>query len=110
MRSPQDATEIFQMACKSFRDDLPVASRVDFKEYLDAQTMIDDIHALANEHPVHKSKLTVVVHKIHQFAKSLEPYFEIVNIFVQVRPDYMGLIWGSLMTIFKVQRGQRINS
>lgn len=98
----ENASEIFALASQSFRENLPSTKKAEFKEYPNAQSMLEDIQIIAENHPVHSSKLTGVVRKIHQFAESLEPYFRIVEIFVQVRPDSMALIWGSLRFIFKV--------
>jgi hypothetical protein len=90
------------MACESFRGNLPVSDENVFKEYKDAQSMISAIQEQAKNHPIHRSRLTVACRKLHGFTSLLEPYFEIVNIFVQVKPEYAGLVWGSMRMIFYV--------
>lgn len=97
-----DAAEIFRVACQSFRDNLPVSDKEEFKEYGDAQSMISAIQELANNHPIHRSRLTAACRKLDQFTKEIEPFFEIINIFVQIKPDYAGLVWGSMRIIFQV--------
>jgi hypothetical protein len=95
----QDAASIFQDAYGSFRELFPQTQQEEFKEYRDAQSMISAIHELAENHPIHRTKLTAAVRKLHNFSRNLEPYFDIVNIFIQANPEYTCLIWGSLRTI-----------
>jgi hypothetical protein len=64
--------------------------------------MISDTQALAEGHPVHARKLTSLARKLHDFSSRLEPYFEIVNIFVQAKPEIAALVWGSLQMLFQV--------
>ncbi len=71
--------------------------------------MIADIQNTADNHPVHKSKLTIVVGKLNRFANRIQPYFDIVNIFVQAKPEYAALVWGSLRTIFQVRIPRILN-
>jgi hypothetical protein len=97
-----NAAELFKVACDSFRDNLPVNDKEEFKEYKDAQSMISTIQELANNHPVHRTRLTAACRKLHGFTSKLEPYFDIVNVFVQVKPEYLGLVWGSMRMIFQV--------
>jgi hypothetical protein len=98
-----DSVALFKLACHSFRSNLPVRERNSLKQYENATSMISEIQDLANSHPVNRSKLTKACRKIDGLARKLEPYFEVVNIFVQVQPEYAGLVWGSLRTIFKVR-------
>jgi hypothetical protein len=93
---------VFREACDSFRQNLPVTQKSEFKEYQNAKLMIADIQKIADNHPVHKSKLTAVVRKLNRFANKIQPYFEIVNIFIQAKPEYGALVWGSLRMIFQV--------
>ncbi|XXG99675.1 hypothetical protein Hte_006016 [Hypoxylon texense] len=40
--------------------------------------------------------------KVAAFADTLAPYFDVVGVFVQVKPDVMGILWGSILLIFKI--------
>ncbi len=68
----------------------------------DAQSMVESIQSLAKSHPVQSSRLTAAARKFAAFVQFLQPYFDVVEIFVQVKPDVMALIWGLLKMIFKV--------
>jgi hypothetical protein len=47
--------------------------------------------------------MTTACRKFEGFVSRFQPYFDVVEIFVQVKPEYMALIWGSLKLIFKVR-------
>jgi len=63
--------------------------------------MLKEISSASLRHK-NSSRLYSCCAKIAQFSNAFEPYFDIVNIFVQVKPEYMGVIWGSIRLIFKV--------
>jgi hypothetical protein len=97
-----DSVALFKLASDSFRDNLPVRERNSFKQYENATSMISEIQDLERSHPVNRSQLMTACRKIDGLARKLEPYFEVINIFVQIQPEYAGLVWGSLRMIFKV--------
>jgi hypothetical protein len=49
-----------------------------------------------------KSRLAACCRKIANFANSFAPYFDIINIFVQINPEWAGWFWGSLSLVFQV--------
>ena len=69
--------------------------------------MLNEISALTKEHR-DSDRLFKCCTKIHKFADSFEPYFEIINIFVQVKPDCAGIVWGSVRLIFAVRLNTRL--
>lgn len=97
-----DAESIFRNTCSSFRQSLSEYDRGEFRRYENAESLISELQLLAESHPVHKSRLVAFVRKLHSFSRRLEPYFEIVNIYVQVKPDFAAAIWGSLRVLFKL--------
>lgn len=96
-----DAESIFWNACSSFRQSLSEYDRGEFREYENAESLVSDLQLLAESHPVHKSRLVAFVRKLHYFVRRFEPYFEIVNIYVETKPDFSAAIWGSLRVLFK---------
>lgn len=101
-RSLQDAESIFKETCASFRENLPEFDKGEFREFENAEAMISELQGLAESHPVHKAKLTALVRKLHAFTSKVEPYFEIVNIFAQIKADVSSAVWGSLRVLFQV--------
>ncbi|KAK1768102.1 hypothetical protein QBC33DRAFT_585007 [Phialemonium atrogriseum] len=97
-----EVSKIFNDAVGSFTATLPEAERKHFDEHRNAQSMISSIEAIASGHPIHRNRLAVVSRKFQLLADHLQPYFDVVEIFVQVKPEYMALIWGSMKMIFKL--------
>jgi hypothetical protein len=93
---------VFKAAADSFRQELSDSVEVDFPVYKDSQSMISAIREIAKQHPIHRSRMTVACGKLQRFASKLEPYFDIVNIFMRATPGYASLVWGSVRLIFQV--------
>ncbi|KAK1749555.1 hypothetical protein QBC47DRAFT_333452 [Echria macrotheca] len=93
---------IFKEAIGSFMASLPAADRDNFTQYNDAQSMMSSITSIAEAHPIHGSRLTAACRKFQVFVDHIKSYFDVVEIFVQVKPEYLALIWGSLRLIFKL--------
>lgn len=102
-RRLQDAESVFKEACASFRESLPDFDKGEFREFESAEVMISELQSLAETHPVHKAKLTAFVRRLHAFTSKVEPYFEIINIFAQIKADVSSAVWGSLRVLFKVR-------
>lgn len=99
---PTTVSAIFEEAIDSFMATLSPAERGEFTRYGDAQSMMSSIKSTAEAHPVNSSRMTAACRKFQVFVDHISPYFDVVEIFVQVKPEYMALIWGSLRMIFKV--------
>jgi hypothetical protein len=68
-----------------------------------ASNMLDSIRRVVEEHPIHQSRLIKVLKRIESFVSRLDPFFEIVNAFVQTNPQYSGLAWGAIQLVFVVR-------
>lgn len=64
--------------------------------------MLEAIGQQTKNHPSHSSLLTKCCKKIQDLSNKLEPYFEIINLFVQTHPEFAGLAWGSIRLVFLV--------
>ncbi|KAI0482518.1 hypothetical protein GGR56DRAFT_191478 [Xylariaceae sp. FL0804] len=42
--------------------------------------------------------------RVEEFAKSLAPYFEVLNTFVSSHPEWTAVAWGAIRLILQVQR------
>lgn len=93
---------MFEEALQSFLDNIPPTERQNFQDFQDAQSMITSIESIAKAHPVHRGRLTSACRKFESLVQRIRPYFDVVDIFVQVKPECMALIWGSMKMVFKV--------
>lgn len=98
-----EPVSIFKAACEQFRASLSEKQRQMFKEYSDAKSMLAAIQSQAEEHPTHRSVLTRCCKKIAALSTMLEPYFEVINLFVSSHPEFAGIAWGSLRLVFTVR-------
>lgn len=94
--------EVFEKVFSSFYNSLPNSERKEFDGFPDSQTMLESIRQICQSNPVHSSRLTRFAQKLQNFAVKLNPYFEVVNIFVQTNPLYAGLVWGTIRLVFQV--------
>lgn len=67
--------------------------------------MICELKVLSEQYS-HKSRLVACCRKIASFAEAFAPYFEVINIFVQIKPDWIGWFWGSIRLIFQVDTSE----
>ncbi|XXH00175.1 hypothetical protein Hte_006517 [Hypoxylon texense] len=101
-RTSVEVTKIFNEALGFFIGNLSQPEKKYFSEHENAQSVIIAIKAIAETHPVHRSRLTTACRKFQHLVSRLQPYFDVVEVFVQAKPEYMALIWGSLKMIFKL--------
>jgi hypothetical protein len=49
------------------------------------------------------SRLLVCCNKINDFSESFAPYFDMINVFIQAKPEWLSVFWGSIRLIFQVR-------
>lgn len=99
--------DLFAEAVASYRSTLKDKDRAAFKAFQDPGAMLREVSMECKKHK-DSSKLMKCCAKIASFSRMFEPYFEVVSIFVQVKPEYMGIIWGAIRFIFKVDYLSRV--
>lgn len=61
-----------------------------------AEIKLESIHYASH------SKLVACCRKIAVFANAFAPYFDVVGVFVQIKPEWAGWFWGSIRLILQV--------
>jgi hypothetical protein len=102
-RHHDEPVSLFKAACEQFRASLSEKQRQIFKEYPDAISMLDAIRGQAEQHPTHKALLARCCKKIFALSTMMEPYFEVINLFVSSHPEFAGIAWGALRLVFVVR-------
>ncbi|KAM7214611.1 hypothetical protein V8F06_010010 [Rhypophila decipiens] len=95
------AQDVFLGAKASFLSSLPEAERHRFTSCISAEVLILELQGLdstGRKYQVGKKWLRV----LENLAERLNPYFDIIGIFVSSNPEYSALVWGSLRLILKV--------
>jgi hypothetical protein len=88
-------------AVEAFRDTISEKDKKYLHAYGCSKDMLTELTASIAKHK-NRGRLSNCCYNFAVFSRAFEPYFEIVNIFVQVKPDIAGLVWGSLRLIFAV--------
>lgn len=101
-RHHDEPTSLFKSACEQFRASLSEKQRQVFKEYPDATSMLKALRDQAERHPTHRSLLTRCCKKILALSTMMEPYFDVINIFVSSHPEFAAIAWGALRLVFVV--------
>jgi len=95
------ATSLFTKALLTFRESLSEEQRNEFNEFESVDEMFVHLEDAYSKH-ANGSKLLRCSRKLHSFSQSFVPYFEIVGIFVSVKPEWLATFWGSLRLVLKV--------
>ncbi|KAL4879912.1 hypothetical protein BJY04DRAFT_219717 [Aspergillus karnatakaensis] len=82
--------QLFESTRDSFIQDLGPDK---FGQFLNAEALVRAIEQDVKSHPQNKSLVMLCARKINSLTEKLQPYFDIVNIFVQSNPSYAALVW-----------------
>ncbi|KAI1420503.1 hypothetical protein F5Y12DRAFT_772567 [Xylaria sp. FL1777] len=93
-------TELFSKCLQSFRASLSEHDKLIFREFQTGEEMLQSLneHLHATKH----SKLDLYSRKLGAFTSSLTPYFDVISSFVQVKPEVLGGLWGSVLLVLKL--------
>jgi len=99
-------TEIFEAARDRFLDSLEPADRLLFSPCASAEDFVDAIRKLdlATRRIARRGKSLKCVYSL---TKRLQPYFEVVNIFIQLNLEFIVLFWGVFWLVLQVRFIQR---
>ena len=95
------AEGLFTSALKGFKDSLPTDDANTLLDFKSAEEMVRAVEEQVNRAP-EKRRLLSCCKKVEQFARKWEPFFEIINIFLNSHPEWSALAWGAVRLVFKV--------
>ena len=98
----QSPNSIFAAVVETYHASLLPSERKELRKFPSKEAMLQSLTDLCWTHK-ETSRLGRCSAKIAKFSNAFAPYFDIINIFVQVKPEYMGIVWGSLRLIFQVR-------
>ena len=99
--SLESQAQLFAKAEASLRAGLPAETCRFLKEFHTKDGMLKEMESVCSKHK-DSSRLSSCCAKIARFASAFEPYFDTINIFVQVKPEYVAPFWGSIKIILQV--------
>ncbi|MBE3049336.1 hypothetical protein IMZ48_43920 [Candidatus Bathyarchaeota archaeon] len=95
MASPDSIQQVFIAAKREFESKLP--QNTPFGDAFDIAT-IKEVREAADKLQRNQSKKSGLLHlsRIDPFLKRLERYAEVIQVFVQAKPEILALIWGPI--------------
>ncbi|ORY12258.1 hypothetical protein BCR34DRAFT_306723 [Clohesyomyces aquaticus] len=93
---------IFEETIEAVQSTLSEDERRFFRHYADSTSMLEDVRAMCAANQKEHHRLLTCSRKIALFSHAFAPYFDIINIYVQIRPDWLGWFWGSIRLVFKL--------
>ena len=96
----EDPTALFTITLQEFHTRLPESARQSFCQYGSSADMLAAVKA---ECQLHKqfSRLSSCTTKIATFSDAFAPFFDVISIFVQIKPEWLGIFWGSVRLVFQ---------
>lgn len=77
--------------------------RAELRKFTKPETMVQSIRAKVDRNSaLNTPRLDKFCKKINNFASAMAPFFEVVDIFVNTHPEWVGVFWRSLRLLFKV--------
>ena len=98
-----DTQSIFEQTIHNFLASLDDEQKVIFQKFDSASDVIAHIHQEMIVQSLSKPFVNSFCNGIKKISQSLEPYFAIIDTFVQANPDIVALVWGALKLVFKVR-------
>ena len=94
----EDPTALFTVTLQEFHTRLPESARRSFCQYGSSTDMLAAVKA---ECQLHKqfSRLSSCTTKIAIFSDTFAPFFDVIGIFVQIKPEWLGIFWGSVRLV-----------
>lgn len=96
------AASIFANTYRSFRDGLSTDEKQLFAEFPNSKEMIASVQKQCDQDQIHQSRLTMCIACVESFGKRMEPFFDVVGVFVSSHPEYAAILWGSVRLMFQL--------
>ncbi|KAF2184456.1 hypothetical protein K469DRAFT_185232 [Zopfia rhizophila CBS 207.26] len=93
---------LFEESIEAIRTTISEEEHRNFRHYGDITSMIQDLRSLCASNQKEHQRLLSCSRKIALFSHTFAPYFDIINNFVRIRPDWLGWFWGSIRLVFKI--------
>lgn len=99
--SELDAFDLFAKSINIFRSSLTEQQNEILQSCSNVESMVEELEKICRHHK-HRSILMVCCQRLQKFSEAFRPYFDVVGIFVSVKPLWFGVFWGSIRLLFQV--------
>ncbi|KAF2018188.1 hypothetical protein BU24DRAFT_166726 [Aaosphaeria arxii CBS 175.79] len=97
----QSLDPLFDEAIDAIQSTLFEEDRKSFRHYADMESMLVDVRTTIDAAGEHEMNSKTCTKHVARFAHAFKPYFDLVNLFTNVRPDWLGWFWGIIALVFR---------
>jgi hypothetical protein len=94
--------QLFDAALQTVRNGLSQEDMQHFRTFKNHQEMLTAMKTNLLKFPESRSKLVRCSQRIAMFSDAFAPFFDVISVFVQIKPEWAAFFWGSIWLIFKV--------
>ncbi|KAI0545461.1 hypothetical protein F4679DRAFT_561029 [Xylaria curta] len=95
-------TKLFNNALGKLRSALSDADKAHIKDFRNHEDMIASVRKASSHFAGNQRRLIRIADRIATFSDAFAPFFDVVNVYVQIKPEWAAVFWGTLWLIFKL--------
>ncbi|KAH8689284.1 hypothetical protein GQ44DRAFT_695935, partial [Phaeosphaeriaceae sp. PMI808] len=96
--------DVFKNAIKAFDDSFTEQEKAEYFSFKSIDEMFESVQKNAAQHStLREGPIQRFSQGVQRLNNSLEPYFMVITTCIQADPRVAGLVWGSLLLIFRVR-------
>ncbi|KAF4448088.1 nif-like protein [Fusarium austroafricanum] len=100
--------QLFDAALETVRNGLSQDDMKNFKSFQNHQEMLAALKTTLNKFPESRSKLVRCCQRIASFSDAFAPFFDVISVYVSVKPEWAAWFWGSIWLVFKTSNSKRL--
>ncbi|TGJ87577.1 hypothetical protein E0Z10_g1236 [Xylaria hypoxylon] len=89
-------TKLFDDALKKLRSALSDADKAHIKDFHDHNDMIASVRKAASYFAGNQRGLMRIAERITAFSNAFAPFFDVVNVYIQIKPEWAAVFWDRL--------------
>lgn len=94
--------QLFDAAIQTARHALTEEDQRHFRRFKDYQDMIKDLQADVYKFSASRTRLTRCAKNIASFSEAFAPFFNVISVLVQAKPEWTAIFWGTIWFVFKL--------
>jgi hypothetical protein len=93
---------LFDDVIEAIQNTLTEKHRNTFRQYTDVPSLLEDLKTFCDRNVKDTRRLRVCLERLTVFAHTFAPFFELLSIYVALKPDWVGWYWGTVGLVFEV--------
>ncbi|KAF1839228.1 hypothetical protein BDW02DRAFT_231629 [Decorospora gaudefroyi] len=102
------AYPLFDEAIQAIQNTVLEGHRLQFRHDADTSLLLDELRQVSACNGSGDRRIVACSRKFTLFVRAFAPYFDIVSLCVDLRPEWIGWFWGLVRLVFKVSRDHQL--